>query len=92
MENLGVEVSEEEGVRRTTPENSEPAVQGRGGWCWYLPRIWSRSKKLVAVAWMAMRYSSGEGVGSGMEVTVRSSGPWGVGVSGGCRWGVDEVR
>jgi len=63
------------GVDSTTPENSEPATQGKGGWCWYLPRIWRRSKKLVADAWMAMRYSFGLGVGVGSVATVRSSGP-----------------
>ena len=63
-------------MRMMVPENSEPAIQGRAGWCWYLPRIWRRSKKLVAVAWMAIRYSEGEGMRSGTVVTVRSSGPW----------------
>ena len=66
---------EEEGVERMTPANSEPAIQGSGGWCWYLPRIWRRSKKFVAVAWTAIRYSVGEGMGSGRVVTVRSWGP-----------------
>ena len=63
------------GEERTTPENSEPEIQGSGGWFWYLPRIWSRSKKLVAVAWMAIRYWSFVGMGSGREVTFRSRGP-----------------
>ena len=58
-----------------TPENSDPEIQGRGGWCWYFPRIWRRSKKLVAVAWIAIRYWSGWGVGEGRVVTVRSAGP-----------------
>ena len=78
MENFGLE--REEGTERMVPENSEPDIQGRGGWCWYLPRIWSRSKKLVAVAWMARRYWEGEGVGVGRLVTTRSEGPWGKGV------------
>ena len=59
-----------------SPENSEPEIHGRGGWCWYLPRIWSRSKKLVAVLWMRMVYWSGVGIGSGRSVTLRSRGPW----------------
>jgi len=63
-------------VERITPENSEPEIQGSGGWCWYLPRIWRRSKKLVAVAWIATRYSLGEGFGEGRVETVRSCGPW----------------
>ena len=62
----------EEGTERTTPENSLPEIHGNGGWCWYLPRIWRRSKKLVAVAWMAIRYWSADGVGLGREDTVRS--------------------
>jgi len=65
----------EEGVERTVPANSEPEIQGRGGWFWYLPRIWRRSKKFVAEAWMAIWYWSLEGTGSGREVTVRSEGP-----------------
>ena len=68
----------EEGTERMTPENSEPEIQGKGGWCWYLPRIWRRSKKLVAVAWIAIRYWSFEGMGSDRVVTVSSSGPWGM--------------
>ena len=67
---------EEEGVERTTPANSEPEIQGKGGWCWYFPAIWRRSKKLVAEAWMAIRYWSLFGMGSGREETVRSEGPW----------------
>jgi hypothetical protein len=47
---------EEEGVERTTPENSLPEIQGSGGWCWYFPAIWRRSKKFVAEAWMDIRY------------------------------------
>lgn len=35
------------------------------------------SKKFVAEAWIAMRYSWGFGVGSGMSVTLRSFGPYG---------------
>jgi hypothetical protein len=67
---------EEVGAETMVPENSEPATQGKGGWCWYFPRIWSRSKKFVAEAWMAIRYSLALGVGAGREVTFRSSGPW----------------
>lgn len=66
----------EEGAWRTTPENSEPAIQGKRGWFWYLPRIWRRSKKFVAEAWMAIRYSLGFGVGVARVEIVRSSGPW----------------
>ena len=73
------------GALRTTPENSEPATQGKAGWCWYLPRIWRRSKKLVAEAWMAIRYSSDLGVGVGRSRTLRSSGPW-LGQWAVCRW------
>ena len=65
----------EDGTCRTTPANSDPAIQGKGGWSWYLPRIWSRSKKFVAEAWMAIRYSFGFGVRAGRETTLRSSGP-----------------
>lgn len=65
-----------DGVERMTPENSDPEIHGRGGWCWYFPRIWSVSKKLVAVAWMARRYWSLLGTGSGRSVTLRSVGPW----------------
>lgn len=57
------------------PENSAPETQGRGGWCWYFPRIWRRSKKFVAVLWMRMVYWSGLGTGSGRSVMVRSRGP-----------------
>ena len=83
----GIEVVEEEeeddddglwdaGGRATiVPANSEPEIQGRGGWCWYLPRIWSRSKKFVAVAWMAIVYWFGCGIGSGRVETWRSRGP-----------------
>jgi hypothetical protein len=75
--NLGVlPPASDVGAFRTTPENSEPEIQGNAGWCWYLPRIWSRSKKLVAEAWMAMRYSLGLGTGVGRSRTLRSSGPW----------------
>lgn len=71
--NLGLET--EEGVEITTPANSEPEIQGRGGWCWYFPAIWRRSKKFVAVAWMPIRYWSLEGTGSGRSVTLSSDGP-----------------
>lgn len=67
------------------PENSEPEIQGKGGCVWYLPRIWRRSKKLVAVAWIAMVYSFAAGTGSGRVVTLRSWGPW-MGVSMRLRW------
>lgn len=50
------------------PENSAPAVKGKGGWCWYFPWIWRRSKKLAAAAWMRIVYWSGFGVGEGMFV------------------------
>jgi hypothetical protein len=33
---------------------------------------------LVAVAWMAIRYWVGEGVGVGSVVTAMSNGPWGL--------------
>ena len=83
MANFGGFDEEEvdDGVRSTVPANSEPEIQGRRGWCWYLPRIWSRSKKLAAVAWMAIRYSLSVGLGSGTVVTVRSLGPC---LVGGC--------
>ena len=63
------------GAAVTVPENSWPAIQGKGGCHWYLPDIWRRSKKLVLVAWTAMVYCSAVGVGSGTEVTLRSKGP-----------------
>jgi len=50
------------------PENSAPAVKGKGGWCWYLPWIWRRSKKFAAEAWIWTVYWSGWGVGWGMSV------------------------
>jgi len=51
-----------------------PAIHGSGGWCWYRPWIWSRSKKLAAAAWISIRYLSGAGAGVGRVVTVRSRG------------------
>lgn len=72
---LNFEEEEEEGVRRIVPANSEPAIHGKGGWCWYLPRIWRRSKKFVPAALMEIRYWVGEGVGVGREVTASSCGP-----------------
>jgi len=48
------------------PENSAPAVKGKGGWCWYFPWIWRRSKKLAAEAWMRIVYWFGCGVGGGI--------------------------
>ena len=65
----------EVGVAMITPANSAPDIQGRGGWCWYLPRIWRRSKKFVPAAWMRIRYLVGEGWGFGSVVTLSSSGP-----------------
>lgn len=65
----------EEGAERITPENSEPEIHGRGGWCWYLPAICRRSKKLVAEAWIAIRYWSFVGTGSGRSVIWSSFGP-----------------
>lgn len=62
------------GTAITTPANSAPLIHGKGGWCWYLPRIWSRSKKLVPAAWMRIRYLVGEGAGVGWVVTVREVG------------------
>jgi hypothetical protein len=41
-----------------------------------LPAIWRRSKKLVALAWMAIRYWSSVGMGSGRPVSRTSWGLW----------------
>lgn len=57
-----------------TPENSAPAMKGKGGWCWYLPLIWRRSKKFVLAAWIWMVYWSGSEVGSETVETVRPEG------------------
>src|SRR5262249_10881923 len=63
------------GTATTVPANSVPDIQGKGGWCWYLPRICRRSKKLVAAAWILITYCFAEGAGFGRVVTLRSSGP-----------------
>lgn len=57
-----------EGEERIVPENSNPGINGRGGWCWYLPWVWRLSKKLRATVVIAIRYWVGEGVGSGRVV------------------------
>ncbi len=62
------------GAQMTVPANSAPEIHGKGGWCWYLPRICRRSKKLVPQARMRMRYLSGLGGGVRRVDTVREVG------------------
>lgn len=70
--NLGRE--EVVGAEMTVPANSEPEIQGRGGWFWYLPRICRRSKKLMPQARMRIRYLSELGWGVGRVETVKEVG------------------
>ena len=86
----GGDEDEEVGRAAIVPANSEPLIQGSGGWCWYLPWIWRMSKKFVPAEWISMRYLSADGVGVGTSVTVRSRGPW-WGVSIGLGYGVDML-
>src|SRR5215510_4458569 len=58
----------------TTPANSPPGENGKGGLVWYLPATMSVSKKFKPTAATLATTSPGPATGSGMSASTRSSG------------------
>src|SRR5262249_42144609 len=58
----------------TTPANSPPGENGKGGLVWYLPAMISVSKKFSPTAATLATTSPGPATGSGISASTRSSG------------------
>src|SRR5262249_45935908 len=58
----------------TTPANSPPGENGKGGLVWYLPAMISVSKKFSPTAATLVTTSPGPATGAGISGSARSSG------------------